>query len=134
MRISKWLLLVAAALLVAGAGLHTAAFPKIGPVVRASSLPTFHAQSYQALWLGDSATLFVLATILVVISMQTQIAARGLLLLLAVIPLATGVLLYAFIGNFFAAHLLIGISALIALAALARGNEKPAGPIEGVSR
>jgi hypothetical protein len=117
---------MAVALLVAGAAIHAAAFRKLVPVVNASGLPAFHASSYKALWLSDSATLFLLGIILAAMSMQRQIAAGWLLLLFAAIPLATAVLLYAFLGSFFAGHLLVGISVLIALAAVARrGTRTP---------
>jgi hypothetical protein len=125
MRIQRLLLLIATALLIAGAAVHAAAFRKLVPVVNASGLPPFHANSYKALWLADSTTLFLLGIILAAISMQRQIAAFWLLLLVACIPLATAMLLYAFLGTFFAGHLLVVISALTVLGAIARRKRTP---------
>ena len=118
MRAPKFLLIFAAALSIAGAALHAAAFRKALPIIAASGLPPFYSSSFKGLWLADSATLTVLGTICLVIAARLQMATRWLLILLAFIPLTTAILLYTFLGNFFAGHLLLAIAALVIFAAV----------------
>ncbi len=118
MHVPRVLFSVAAALSMAGAALHSAAGGKALPIIAASGLPHFYSGSFKALWLADSATMAVLATICIVLTARLQIASRWLLILLACIPLATATLLYTFVGNFFAGHLLLGIAGLVILAAV----------------
>ncbi len=115
-RTPRFLLILAAVLLIAGAASHAAALNKALPIIDASGLPPFYSGSFKALWLADSATLLVLAAIFIVITARLDIAIRSLLILLAFIPLATAVLLYTFLGNFFAGHLLLAIAALVVVA------------------
>jgi len=118
MRAPRFLLIFAAVLSIAGAALHAAAFSKALPIIAASGLPSFYSSSFKGLWLADSATLTVLAAICTMITARLQIATRWLLILLAFIPLTTAVLLYTFLGNFFAGHLLLAIAALVIFAAV----------------
>ena len=118
MRAPRFLLIFAAVLSIAGAALHAAAFGKALPIIAASGLPPFYSGSFKGLWLADSATLTVLGAICLVIVARLQMATRWLLILLAFIPLATAVLLYTFLGNFLAGHLLLAIAALVILAAV----------------
>ncbi len=117
------LLLAFAALLAAiGAALHASAYEKTVAAVDVSNLAPFFGKSLKALWLGDSATLILVATIFALIaarpsSLATQ-AIRPVMLLVALIPAATAVLLYVFLGNFFAGHLLLLIAALAFVAGL----------------
>ena len=126
-RTPRFLLIFATVLLITGAALHVAAFNKALPIVDASGLPPFYSGSFKALWLADSATLFVLAAILMVITARLQMATRSLLILLALIPLASAILLYAFLGNFFAGHLLFAIAALVVVAGVRLPRSAAAG-------
>jgi hypothetical protein len=117
-RTPRFLLIFAAVLLITGAASHAAAFNNALPIIDASGLPLFYSHSFKALWLADSATLFVLAAIFAVIAARFQMATRSLLILLALIPIATTILLYTFLGNFFAGHLFLAIAALVILAAV----------------
>ena len=118
MRAPRFLLIFAAVLSIAGAALHAAAFSKALPIIAASGLPPFYSSSFKGLWLADSATLTVLAAICMMITARLQIATRWLLILLAFIPLTTAILLYTFLGNFFAGHLLLAIAVLVIFAAV----------------
>jgi len=118
MRAPRFLLIFAAVLSIAGAALHAAAFRKALPIIAASGLPPFYSSSFKGLWLADSATLTVLGAICLVIAARLQMATRWLLILLAFIPLTTAILLYTFLGNFFAGHLLLAIAALVIFAAV----------------
>jgi len=116
MNISRFLLVLAAALLLIGAVVHAAAFHKALPIVDASGLPHFYGGSFKGLWLADSATMLILAGMLIVTSAQLHTATRSLLILIALIPLTTAILLYTFIGSFFAGHLLLVIALLVVVA------------------
>jgi len=111
-RTPKFLLAFASALSAAGGALHAAAFGKALTVIGASNLPRFYGGSSKGLWLADSATLFILAAIFGLIAARPAMATGPLVMLVALIPAATAVLLYVFLGNFFAGHLLMAIAAL----------------------
>ena len=110
-RTSRFFLAVAALLSAAGGAIHAAAFAKARTALTASNLPHFYLGSSKALWLSDSATLLVVATILGVVAAR-PVSVRTLMMLVALIPASTAVLLYLFLGSFFAAHLLLLIAAL----------------------
>jgi len=110
-RLPRILLALAALILAVGGLMHTSAFPKTASVVAASDLAPFYAASLKALWLIDSATLFTLAAVFGLIAARPSLAARWVVVLLAIIPAATAVLLYTFIGNFVAAHMLVAAAA-----------------------
>src|SRR5260370_9083046 len=93
MRAPRFLLIFAAVLSIAGAALHAAAFSKALPIIAASGLPSFYTSSFKGLWLADSATLTVLSAICTMITARLQIATRGLVILLALLPLPTPMLL-----------------------------------------
>lgn len=117
-RTPRTLLIVAAAILVVGATLHAAAFLKASAVVDASDLPLFYRASSKVLWLADSAAQLILAAILSLLVTRPQMGGRPLLILLALFPISSAILLYAFVGNFFAGHLMVAIAGLIVTATL----------------
>jgi hypothetical protein len=73
--------------------------------------PGFFGATFKGLWLSESASLFCLALVFGVIVAKPCVAARRLVLVLALAPLACAVLIYATVGSFFAAHLLLFASA-----------------------
>jgi len=101
--------------------MHAAAFPKALVAIDGSNLPHFYGGSSKGLWLADSATLFLLAAIFGLIALRPSLATRTVVILVALIPAATAVLLYAFLGGFIAGHLLL----LIAVLALVAGAQFP---------
>lgn len=103
-----------AAALAAGGLVHAAAFPGAVRVIAAANLPAFYANAYEALWLSDSATLMGLALVFGFIAARPSTSMRRIILLLALTPAASAVLIYAFMGSFFAGHLLVA-SALAAI-------------------
>jgi hypothetical protein len=110
--LSRWLLFVAAVLLLFGAAMHTLAFPRTVTAATASNLPIFFSQSLKALWLIDSVTLIVLGTAFGLVAVRPALASGMMLALLALVPLGTAILLYAFLGSFIPAHLLLLAGAL----------------------
>ncbi len=117
----RWLLASAAALLLLGAVMHTSAFARTRAAVAASNLAAFFGQSLKALWLIDSMTLLTLAVVFGLVAARPTLASGAVVALLALVPAATTMLLYSFIGGgFFPAHLLLLAAALAFVAGLLR--------------
>ena len=114
----RFLLAISSLLSAAGGAMHAAAFRRALAAIAASDLPRFYAGSSKGLWLADSATLFILAAIFALIAVRPSIATRPLLILVSLIPAATAFMLYTFLGNFFAGHLLLAIAVLVFVASL----------------
>ena len=117
-RIPQALLVLSSLLLVAGGAVHAEAYGRAIRAADASNLASFFAEGLKMLWLGDSAMMFVLAAICGAIAARPRLASRALVLLLALFPASLAVLLYLFLGNFAAGHLLAAVATGIALAAL----------------
>ncbi|HEY3052760.1 MAG TPA: hypothetical protein VGK04_05155 [Thermoanaerobaculia bacterium] len=80
--------------------------------------PELFREQREALWLGDSATLLIVAVFFAAIAARPSMATRPALILVALIPAATAILIYMFVGNFYAGHLLLGASAAALLASV----------------
>jgi hypothetical protein len=117
-RTPRLLLAFASLLLTAGAAMHAAAFKRTLAAVATSDLRPFFGNSLKMLWLGDSATLFLLGALFALIAARPSVATRPVVMLLAFIPAATAVLIYVFLGSFFAGHLLMAIAAAAFFAGL----------------
>ena len=98
-----------------GGLMHARAYSKAAAAVASSSLPDFYGNSLKALWLIDSATLFLVAAALVVIAARPALASGTIIVLIALIPGATAALLYVFMGSFLPAHLLL-VATVLAMA------------------
>jgi len=101
-----------------GGASHAAAFNRTLAAVATSDLAPFFGGSLKLLWLADSATMFILAALFGLIASRPITATRPVVLLLALIPAATAVLVYLFLGNFFAGHILLVTAAAVFLAGL----------------
>lgn len=121
---ARLLLAFAALCLAAGSAAHAVAFPKAAPVIDGSNLPAFFAGAFKGLWLSDSASLFALALAFAFIATQPSSAARPLILLLALAPLASAALIYTTMGSFYAGHLLLLASAAALLGGALHGAER----------
>jgi hypothetical protein len=121
LRISRFCLGLAALLALAGGVMHGVASAKNEAALNASNLPAFFAGSAKGLWLADSATLILLALTFGVAAVRPGTATRWSLFLAAMIPVGTALILYRYLGNFFAAHLLMVIAALAVAASPAYG-------------
>jgi hypothetical protein len=104
---ARFLVAFAALLLAAGAIMHASAFKKIVSAVADSNLEAFAAGSLKLLWLGDSATLLLLAAVFAFIAARPSAATRWIVVILSLIPAATAILIYTFIGSFIGGHVLI---------------------------
>src|SRR5947209_1959419 len=112
MRTPRILLALSSFLLIVGAAVHAMAFKKALAAVAASDLPSFYGQALKGLWLADSATLLIVALAFAWIAARPESGSRVTVTFLGLIPGATAVLLYVFIGNFPAAHLLLLIAVM----------------------
>jgi hypothetical protein len=110
-RVSRWLLALSALLLFLGGIAHAAAFGKAAAVLAASSVPSFFGNAFKALWLIDSSTQEILALTFGLAALKPATATRLSLSLAALIPAATAMVIYSFLGGFFAGHLLMLASA-----------------------
>jgi hypothetical protein len=120
-RVARGLLALAAGTMVIAAAIHARSFPAVSQKIVDSDLSRFLVGALEALWLGDSTTLTILAALLVLIALRPRTADPALLAGLALIPAATGMLIYWRIGAFFAGHMMIACAlAILAAAALGR--------------
>jgi hypothetical protein len=107
---SRMLFAFSALIFLVGGSLHALAFPKASTALSTVSLIPFYSNSFRALWLIDSATLVILAILFAIIAIRPQVISKWAAILVALIPFATAVLIYVFVGSFFAAHMLLGAS------------------------
>lgn len=116
--ISRLLYALAATIFLLGSLAHAAVyFRKAGADIGASGLKLFMQTELKALWLCDSTTLFALAIVFFYLAARPTGASRTLVSLIALVPAGTTLLLYAFLGAFYAAHLLLAAIAMILVAA-----------------
>jgi len=120
--LGRILLAFSAILLAIGAWIHTSAFYKMSAAVAKSDLVPFAAKSLRILWLEDSVVLLVLAITFAVIAAWPSAATKLVIVLLALIPAATALLVYYFVGTFIAGHILLAS----AIAAILGGFQYPA--------
>jgi hypothetical protein len=116
--VSRVSLAVSALVLAAGGIVHGLAFTKASNVVAHSDLKTLFATAFNALWLADSATSIVMAMVFAALAARPAWATRPLVAILALVPLASAVVIYATMGAFFAGHVMLaaGAAALVGAA------------------
>ena len=102
------MLAIASLLMAVGGYMHAAAFfAKISTQISAARLSPFLEDAFKGLWLIDSSTMFCLAVIFGWLAFRPHSAGRAVVAMLGLLPLGTGLLLYIFLGNFFAAHIMM---------------------------
>ena len=107
--------ITAALVLAIGAIMHASAFQKIQEALFISNLSPFAADSLKVLWLADSATCLLVAAFFGCLAANPSSASHFAALVVALIPAATAVMIYIFIGSFIGGHLLLA-AALSAIA------------------
>jgi len=117
-RTPRLLLAFSSLLSAVGGALHAAPFNRALAAIAAANLQPFYGNSFKALWLSDSTTLFILAGVFALIAAKPSAATKPVVVLLALIPAAVAVLIYTFLGSFFAGHLLLAIAAFAFMASL----------------
>lgn len=129
-RTPRFLLGLSSIISALGGAMHAAAFRKAVVAIDVSNLARFYGGSSKGLWLADSATLFILAAIFGLIAVRPFVATRPLVILVALIPAATAILIYNFLGSFIAGHILLAIAAL----AFVAGTRFPGSVVAPVER
>jgi hypothetical protein len=129
-RVPRFLLAFSSLLLAVGGAIHAAAFNRPLAAIATVNLDPFLGASFKALWLADSTTMFILAAVFGLIAAQPSVATRLLVTVLALIPAATAVLIYVFLGGFFAGHILLATAA----AAFFAGLQFPGARVEADSQ
>ena len=115
-RAARLLLGLSSAILALGGIAHAGAFQRALAALRASNLDAFIGQDLKVLWLSDSTTLLILAGVFGWIAARPSAARGSVVAALALVPAATGFLIYVFLGGFYAGHLLViaGLAAFLA--------------------
>src|SRR5690348_4260044 len=121
--LSRILVGFSAVLFAFGVYIHTSAFGRMSDAVAKSDLPPFFGNGFRTLWLMDSAVQIALALLFAVVAINPNAATRPIVVLIALVPLATAVFIYHFIGNFIGGHLFLAGSLAAILGALLKpGN------------
>ena len=126
---SRILIGQSAAVLLAAGAIHAAAFPAAAPIIDQATLPSSLRQAYKALWLVDSTNLTTLALLYAFVAFRPSAMSREAVLLSALAPLAGAILLYSYMGNFFAGHLMLVSWALATVGAMLRDRARGAMPM-----
>jgi hypothetical protein len=116
--ISRLVLALCALLLLFGAFAHARAFRGVSLALDHANLRTIYAQDCKTLWLADSTTLATVALFFAMLAFRPALSRRALLVIVALIPAATAVLIYIFVGSFYAGHLLLGTALAAAIAGM----------------
>ncbi len=123
--LARTLLAAAALILISSALLHASAYGHVSSGVAASGLAPLLGSSYRALWMADSTTVATVGFVAAMLAFRPALATPVIVVVLALIPAATAVFIYHFLGAFPPGHLMITAAALMVVAAtLPRG--KPA--------
>jgi hypothetical protein len=118
----RFLLAVSSLVLALGSVAHAAAFSRAATALSMPGLPPFIAGSSKALWLSDSSTLLIVAVAFALIALRPAAASGAVVMVIALIPAATAVLIYRFLGPFYAGHMLLAAAAAAFLAGLLLGS------------
>jgi len=112
---ARILLAFSAIVLAVGAYAHTSGFNKMSAAVAKSDLVPFVGKGLKVLWLQDSVIALVLAIVFGTIAARGSRVPRWIILVLALIPIATAGFVYHFIGNFIGGHLFLtaGVTAIL---------------------
>jgi len=98
--VRRLFLTLSALALAAGAFMHAAAFNKISSAIAKSDIVSFAGNSLKVLWLADSVTALLLAAVFGIAAARPSISSNLIVMLLAMIPATTAVLIYTFVGRF----------------------------------
>jgi hypothetical protein len=118
---SRTLLWVTALALVAIALLHGMGVSSLGAELDAAQLKPFVAGGFRAVWLGFSVTAVLLALVFAGAALRPQFAGRAALTLLALVPIASALLVYHYIGPFAGAHMMMAAGLIGIAGAALRG-------------
>jgi hypothetical protein len=120
--VSRLSLAVSALVLAAGGIVHGLHFTNASNVVAHSDLKPFFATAFNALWLADSATSIVMAIVFAALAARPGWATRPLVVILALVPIVSAVVIYATMGAFFAGHVMLAAGAAALVGAAYKGS------------
>lgn len=107
------------ALMQIGGGLaHASAFAGAAAIVDGAALPPFIIGSFKTLWLIDSTLQVVIGLIAATLAWRPGLASGALPVLLGLIPLGSALLLYTFLPDFYAGHLMAASAAALIVAGI----------------
>lgn len=107
-----------ASMLIGGGLAHASAFAGAAAIVEGADLPPFIIGSFKTLWLIDSTLQVVIGLIAATLAWRPGLASGVLLALLGLIPLGSALLLYTFLPNFYAGHLMVASAAALIVAGI----------------
>jgi hypothetical protein len=132
-RIARVLLSLSSITLLFGGLMHALAFVrKAAPALNASHLPAFFVAELKSLWLADSTTLIAVGVIYAVAAIVPRAIPGLVLLLVSAVPAGTTLLIYGFLGGFYAAHLLAASTLMASGAGLLRMFDAPRAMDSGI--
>jgi hypothetical protein len=111
-------LAAAALILIGSACLHASAYGQVTAAVAAFGLSPPPGNAYRALWLADSTTSIAVGVVAALLAFRPALARPMIVVVLAVIPAATAVCIYHFLGAFPPGHLMITAAAVMVPAAV----------------
>lgn len=115
-RIFRWSML-GAAFVIAGVAVYFLSSYALATVALGNSgLKPFYQESSRAMWLGFCLQLAVIGMVFLVAAMRPSLVGRGMVLMLAVLPLASTVLLFYFAASR-AGAVFLGIGGVLTLIA-----------------
>src|SRR4029077_790170 len=98
--LSRILLFLSAFVFAFGAWVHTSAFGKLSAAIAKSDLPDFFGKGFKTIWLMDSSVQVILTIVFAFVAIRPNAATKPIVVLIALIPLATAIFAYYFISNF----------------------------------
>jgi hypothetical protein len=113
LKLARWLILIGSLLLLFGAILHLYGYTFIMPRIAATDAGPEILNVFKALWWSLSVPGIVLCPLIIWVSRLPN--GRGLVLLCTIIPAATGILLFLFLG-WFIGSIIFGIATVLLLA------------------
>jgi len=124
----RFLLAIPALIFAVGASIHGGVAPVAATRINSSNLSPLLAAQLKALWIADSTTLFALAFVFAALAISPSSASRRLILLLAIPTAAESVVVFYFLGSFFAGYLLSVASVCIIIAGLIKPSSEATSP------
>jgi hypothetical protein len=117
MRWARMLLVTAACIFAFGGVMHALAYvAKAAPQITNAHVAPFFGAELRGLWLIDSTTLLALACLCALVAARPSTAGGPVVMVVALVPAATAMVLYIFLGGFYAAHMLMAAAAMVFVA------------------
>jgi hypothetical protein len=119
--VARGFFITATLVLAIGAIMHASAFQKIQEALFISNLMPFAADSLKVFWLANSATCLLVAAFFGCLVVNPSSANHFAALVVALIPAATAVTVYIFIGGHVSGHLLMAAALSAIIGTLLKG-------------